>query len=289
MRIVSVLFLLLITAVACKDDDEDVQPPPQPDPMLIFKFRFDSTQVRLNNIGQPAAVPAGHGAQSPQMHQMSAHYIELSPNIYTALGSGAVIYKAPETTAGGSNAIDFSQSRLAGDGEVFFSLPLSSVQSGTYSWLRISLAYQNYDIDFRLNGADYTGRVASFIGFNTYISSFAVNTQNVQVNANKLQGYWAFESLGTLIQGQAPPGATTVPNPIFASSPVPQGSCVVTGMFADPLVITGTETSDKTIVVSLSVNNSFEWTDSAGDNIYEPAGGDTVVDMGVRGLIPYIQ
>nr|MBP6658316.1 hypothetical protein [Bacteroidia bacterium] len=70
-------------------------------------------------------------------------------------------------------------------------------------------------------------------------------------------------------------------------SPVPAGSCVVTGAFDQPLVITGNETKDIVINVSLSVNNSFEWIDVAGDNVYEPA-VDAVVDMGVRGVIPYV-
>jgi hypothetical protein len=46
---------------------------------LIFIFEFDSTQVRLNNIGQPSAMPAGHAGQSPRFNSMSAHYIELAP------------------------------------------------------------------------------------------------------------------------------------------------------------------------------------------------------------------
>ncbi len=115
----------------------------------------------------------------------------------------------------------------------------------------------------------------------------------VNVNANRDQGYWAFEAsssgFGIVETGQAPPGATTVPNPLFASSPVPAGSCVVTGKFATPLLITGNEKSNITIVISLSVNKSFEWKDMDGNNTYDPLNGDRVVDMGIRGLIPIIQ
>ena len=84
-----------------------------------------------------------------------------------------------------------------------------------------------------------------------------------------------------------------MPNPIFATSPVPQGSCLVTGQFATPLVVTGTETSDITIIVSLSTNKSFEWEEvSGGAATFDldpatPANSDRVVDMGIRGLIPY--
>jgi hypothetical protein len=64
----------------------------------------------------------------------------------------------------------------------------------------------------------------------------------------------------------------------------------VTGAFAAPLVITGNETEDIVITVSLSTNNSFEWQDN-GDGIFEPGppANDVVVDMGVRGMIPIVQ
>jgi hypothetical protein len=257
-------------------------------PKLIFKFRFDSTQQRLNNIGQPSVIPAGHGAQSPVFNCMSAHYIELAPTMFTALGAGKVLYKAPETTAGGDNAIDFSKSVVAKNGEIFYSMPLKDVTTGSYEWLRVSLAYQNYDVKVRYNSLDFTGTISSFIGFNTYIKSYKPKTVTVDVNANKLQGYWAFEAFGLVTQGQAPPGATTVVNPIFSTSPIPAGSCVVTAAFDTPLVITGNETKDIIITVSLSTNKSFEWSDVAGDNIYEPGAGDVVVDMGVRGMKPIV-
>jgi hypothetical protein len=62
----------------------------------------------------------------------------------------------------------------------------------------------------------------------------------------------------------------------------------VTGAFPVPLTITGTENHDIVVTVSLSVNNSFEYTDQNGDNLYDPT-QDTIVDMGIRGLIPIVQ
>lgn len=288
------LFCISLLLMACsgtdKEDIIDPQPTPNPQaPRLYFTFKFDSTQQRLNNLGQPSSLPAGHAAQSPVFRKMSAHYIELCPQMLTGLGKGTILYHAPETTLGGDTAIDFEKSMPVGEGETFFSIPLSSVNPGSYEFLRVSLAYQNYDIHFKYDSLYLQGTIASFIGYNTYIKSFKPKDIEVSLNANKKQGYWAFETVGQIIQGQAPPGATTVPNPIFASSPVPQGSCVVTGQFQSPLVISGNETSDIHIQVSLSVNKSFEWKDSNSPNgIYEPAAGDTVVDMGIRGLIPYV-
>ena len=59
---------------SCLYDD-----PEETGPFLIVKLHFDSTQVRLDNFGNPATIPANHSAQSPVFHAMSAHYIELAP------------------------------------------------------------------------------------------------------------------------------------------------------------------------------------------------------------------
>lgn len=256
-------------------------------PQLVFVFKFDSTQQRLNNIGLPDAMPAGNSGQSPLFNAMSSHYVELAPNAFTALGSGDILYRAPEVTTGGSNAIDFSKSVLAKEGETFLSVPLDEIAPGTYQYLRVSLAYQNYGIKFNALGQDLTGTVASFIGFNTYISNYKIKDSTVMVNANKLQGYWGLETAYGVFSGDAP--ATTVPNPIASTSPIPAGSCVVTGPFTTPLTVTGKETKDIKVTVSLSTNKSFEWKDNNLNGIYEPLDGDSVVNMGIRGLIPIAQ
>lgn len=326
------LFLISMAAVAiaafvsCKKDDpaepEIVTPVPAADctpatsftatgsgPRLIFKFKFDSTQVRLNNIGNPATVPAGNGAQSPQFNAMSQHYIELAGD-FDLLGGGEVLYVGEETSVGGVNAINYCASTVTGNNEIFFSKPLSEINPGTYKWLRVSLAYQNYDIIYKANaipGSSHlgTGTVASFIGFRTYINNYDINghtyapTSGAGGTGNHNQGYWGFETnvsgFSFFLDGQAPAGATTVPNPLFSTSPIPAGSCVVTGQFVNdgmsnsPLVITGSESSDIVITVSLSTNKSFEWHEVTSDDRYQPEIGEYVVDMGIRGLIPIKQ
>ena len=172
--------------------------------------------------------------------------------------------------------------------------------------MRISLAYQNYDIKFRIDttisgfpiNQEFAGTVASFIGFNTYIKTHTIKTQALAVNDNRKQGYWAFETTLSAFgmsqtltsSGQAPEGATTVVNPLFASSPVPAGSCVVTAAFAPgKLTITGTEADDIVIEVALSTNKSFEWKEIVVNGKWDPAKGEPVVDMGIRGMIPTIK
>jgi hypothetical protein len=258
------------------------------EPMLIIKFKFDPNQARLNNFGQPSVVAAGNAAQSPIFNFISAHYVELAPNASTQLGAGNILYHAPETVVGGSNALDFDQAKIVSEGETFLKIPISQLTTGTYEWLRVSLSYQDYQINVRHQNVDYQGTLASFIGFNTYISSFSIGNNFFDVNANRSQGYWAFalNNLPYSSSGQAPANATTVPNPIASTSPIPQGSCVVTGKFPTNLTITGTETNDIVITLSLSTNKSFEWHEVTADGKFEPSIGENVIDMGIRGLNP---
>ena len=286
MKKLVVLFTLIVGSFvffSCEDSDDVSE-----EPHLIVKFQFDPNQVRLNNLGQPATIPTGHAAQSPDFSKISAHYFELAPTAFTQLTEGTVLYHADETTQGGSVAIDFSKAVVVGEGEAFLKIPLSQVAQGNYEYVRVSLAYQEYTISVRNAGTDYLGKLASFVGYNSYITTHSIGNNSFPVNANRLQGYWAFalNDFPYATSGQAPAGATTVPNPIAATSPIPSGSCVVTGKFAQNLIINGNETRDVVITLSLSSNNSFEWQEVTSDGKYEPSIGENVVDMGLRGLIP---
>jgi hypothetical protein len=83
LKFFSMIGLIVIALTACEE---------KATPKLVFKFKFDSTQVRLDNLGNPAIMPANHRGQSPKFNQMSSHYIELAPNALTALGTGEVLF-----------------------------------------------------------------------------------------------------------------------------------------------------------------------------------------------------
>ncbi|MCM5662169.1 hypothetical protein [Galbibacter mesophilus] len=251
---------------------------------LIVKIKFDKNQERLDNLGNPATVAAGNAAQTPTINAFSAHYIELAPTATTLLGDGEIIYEGEETTKGGAKAIDFSKATLVQDNETFLEIPLSEIKKGTYKWVRISASYQNGSIKLLNEGTEYDATIAGFIGYNNYIESFELNGKTIEVNDNKLQGFWGFEAEGYTLTGQAPEGAVTVPNPLFETSPIPQGSCVLTGDFSEELEITGNETEDIVVTLSFSVNNSFEWKEVNMDGKYEPTAGEELTDMGLRGL-----
>lgn len=278
------LFLAAILAVltSCSSSDDSAT---TTDANLIVKLKFDKNQVRLDNLGKPSVVAQGNAAQTPAINEMSAHYLELAPTANTLLGEGAVVYKGEETTIGGEKAIDFSKEIFVKDGEMFLKIPLKDIKKGNYEWLRISASYQNGKVKMLYNGADYDATLTSFLGYNTYIDNYTINGKKVTVQANKPQGYWGFEVLGNVQDGQAPKGAITVPNPLFQTSPIPQGSCVLTGKFDKPLSIVGNESKDVTITISFSINNSFEWNEVNKDGKYEPTAGEVPVDMGLRGLL----
>ena len=302
--------VLCICAASCtKADNGEVT-----EAKLIFRYRFDSTQERLNNTGQPASLPDGNAAQSPVFNSMNTHYIELALNASTPLGKGVILYKAPETDAGGEAAIDFERSVSARNNEVFYAMPLKDIAPGEYEWLRISLAFQNYTVQYHVDTTitittdsttnnividqDFTGTVASFIGYNTYIKSYLIKSQSLTVDGNRKQGYWGFETTLSgegfnetyTTSGQSPEGGTTVVNPIFDTSPVPAGSCVVTAAFIPgKLVITGKETENIIVEVSLSTNKSFEWKEVVNNGKWDPLKGEPVVDMGIRGMIPTLK
>jgi len=283
-----VVFCTIIIFSGCGDKNED----PIEGPNLIFKFKFDPNQERLGNFGQLDILPETNAAQSPKLNLMGAHYIELSRKFDIPAYNGETVFNGPTTDKGGEEAIDFDGALYAGDDEVFYSIPISEITPGEYEYLRISVSYQNYSIDFRAQNIDLTGTIASFVGQNTYIDSYKIKNETISVGENRLQGYWAFETdfQGVpVIEGQAPEGATTVPNPIHANSPIPPGSCLVTGVFDEPFVVTGEESEDDTIVCSFSVNDSFEWVDVDSNGTYDPLEGDKVVNMGVRGLIPFVE
>ncbi|MBY0487732.1 MAG: hypothetical protein K2P85_11175 [Flavobacteriaceae bacterium] len=280
-----IIFISCISFFSCEDLDDTAA-----EPMLIIKFKFNPLQERLNNIGQPSFVPFGHAAQTPIFNTISSHYVEFAQDANTQLGAGSIVYHGQETSLGGANAIDFSQAKIVAEDEVFLKVPLKLLSIGSYEWMRVSLSYQKYQIKIRKpsSSLEYDGTLESFVGFNTYIGTHSIGNAFFQVDGNKPQGYWAFalNDFPYSSSGQAPSGATTVPNPLAATSPIPLSSCVVTGKFAAPLTISGLEKKDVVVTLSLSTNKSFEWIDTNNNGKFDPSEGETVVDMGLRGLIP---
>jgi hypothetical protein len=277
------IFSLTILLISCKDKDEENEP------MLIFKYTFDEQGERLDNFGNPTTIPAGNAAQTPDFIELGVSSIELINYVVSLPTSSTIVYMGPQVEKNGVMAIDFDNEKIVKDGEVLVKIPLSQITPGSYTYLRNSLSYQHYNIDFlyndvNLGALNLQGEIASFVGFKTFINDYQLGAEIIPVNSVVNQGYFGFhidQPIPYTQTGNAP--VTTVPNPLDAVSPIPLGSCLVTGGFVTPLVITGNETEDIIVEVAISINQSFEWEESTIDGKYEPL-IESVVDMGTRGL-----
>jgi hypothetical protein len=303
------LLMFLLATILTTCNKEDLPSSGITDKMLKIKIRFDSDQARLDSFGNPAVVPSTHATQTPSFNTMSAHFIELVGDEFTPYQQGAFLYKGEEVPANNPNtygfttAIDFDNALVTAEEEVFLEIPLSAIDTGVYHHIRVSVAYQNYEVLYNLNNVpvinslpQQSGTIASFVGYNTYVNNLRVDELEVAVNAPKLQGFWGFEtklsepysSYNQISTGQAPADATTVVNP-FANAPIPRGSCVVAGSFDIPLTVSWDETEDVYMTLSFSTNGSFEWEDTNGNDQWDIDATNTnqserVVDMGLRGL-----
>ena len=271
----------------------------EPNKELNVLFAYDEEQERLDNLGNPSSIPDGHAAQSPGFRALGVFTIELAPDQFTLPGQGFTLFKSAETSAGGDMAIDFDE--LNTSANLTGVLPIEEIPEGTYPYLRVSVAYQNYDIRYNLLNTtlgdfnNETGTIASFLGYNTFINSVTPWEIPLEVNDDKLQGFWAFETrfaepfsaLNQVYSGQAPEGATTVVNPLAGIADIPPGSCIITGEFDTPLEVSG-DMSGLTLRLNFSINDSFEWVDENGNGEwdFDLAAGtvEQVVDMGLRGL-----
>ena len=104
--------------------------------------------------------------------------------------------------------------------------------------------------------------------------------------------YTQFVHPDGIISGQAP--LTTVVNPLEQFGVIlPAGSCIVTGALDQTLSITGDETDDIDLILSFSINQSFEWMDTNNNQAWDIDVGtgavESVVDMGLRGLKVEVQ
>lgn len=298
----TLISLILVVGLSnCKKEEEEMTEPKSSAPQLKIDLEFDSSLPRLGNFGQPISVVPGNAAQHPMMNEASLHYIEFAKDSLTPLTSGSIVYQGKETSVGGGRAIDFDKAVVKSNNSRCVTMNLSTLEPGTYNWLRVSLSYQNYGIDMVYNNPPLavnipvSGTISSFVGYNNYITSLRIKDSTISVNANKSQGFWALETTA-VIAGNSYSSVTkgdssdvTVVNPISSTSPVPVGSCVVTGKLAQPLIITGNETESITVVLAFSINNSFEWKEVNMDGKFEPEAGEKVVDMGLRGLHPYVR
>jgi hypothetical protein len=281
------------------------------DRQLIFKFKFDPTMVRLDDSGIVSPVnlpfpnPQLFAAQDARINFAAANYLELLPNDTTKFMDGLVLYKAPFKQMGLDSGIDISSLKQVAPGEVFYSMSLKDVKPGTYEWMRVGVAYQNFDVNFRVdnyNGINFSGiqngTVMSFLGYNNYIENLTTKLQPQVINSFKRQGFSSFEAnfapggvtMYPYIYNQFPVDSnTTIVNHLHNKVPMNKKFGIMTAAIVPgKLNITGSETQNIVIEINLSTNKSFVWKDLNGNKVWDAISGEPVVDCGFRGMIPKV-
>jgi hypothetical protein len=259
MKKIALIALIAMAFASCTKTTENER-------YLILKFKFDNTLPRLNKFGRDTGVLIGNAAQNPMFNYISSDYAELTSDSTTLLGKGDVLYTGSQYYKFGDTipGTDFSKSIVVKEGEAFLTIPLRSITAGSYEFLRLSVAYQNFDVNFRMDTnianfidpitnvqipgvnlhGNYTGTVASFIASKTFFDVGYTIKHNLtqRDSAMVLQGAWDFETnVGTggisypyyvLTQSQlSGDTTTTVVNPLYLINPIPKRSCIITAAF----------------------------------------------------------
>jgi hypothetical protein len=296
---ITVLALLCACLGSCKK---------KPEAQVHFIIKFDPLQERLNDKGVAVPIPTGRATQTPNLNQIGVECLEIAANANTPVNKGIPVFQSVLKSSGNETITDYAQLKMVKDGETIVSVPMSKLGVGKFEWVRLGVAYQNFDILFSMqevpfagNFTDERGSFAAFLSKSNYITTHTVATKSETINGNKPQGYWVFETkfpsayatLNRLFNGKIPDSTLTFVNPLHATAPLPTGSNLIVGRFDTPLSITGQENQDITVTLTLSTNKSFEWEESilrngkwdsnAQANTGQPS-VERVVDVGFRGL-----
>ena len=121
-----ILMALIVSVSACKKDKGEAEP------QLIFKVKLDPQQPRLDVMGNPSVMPAGHAAQNPEFNFVALHSIELVPNKFTQFEQGICLlcqkyhakwscqFRRTQQIENGDVVSQFSQQGYSGSYEYLF-------------------------------------------------------------------------------------------------------------------------------------------------------------------------
>jgi hypothetical protein len=279
-----ILGLLFLFLFSCNDkQDDETRPVARPYATRVtIKLVFDSLQERLDNYGNISQVPIGHSAQSPSFKEISVGCIELLKDSITTYYSG-IILTYPIIPIDTVYSCCY-QSTIANE-QVFYSGIDTSVTPDTFKYIRIHFIYEKVDMKYRWNNSNYTGTLAAFLAGKTHVTSFALNDSSFGYLGDTMRynGQWYLEvdtpNYGRVLNGVA---ATVQPNILYNSVPSQIGSCVVTCALNPAVFIEDLDSLGLTI--SISSNHSLEWIENSDPTYFEPFDGDTIYDVGIRGI-----
>jgi len=286
LRLFNLFFCLFIAFNSCTPDDdvEDVNNSGHPPPQLSYlniTIKFDSTQDRLDNQGNIAMVLPGHGAQSPTFNAINIGFIELLTDSNIPFGAGVRILEVAQGINGNDTGYFCCNSSIGENYTFNVEVPGNNLPK-LFKFVRVYFVYENYTIKFFMNGSEYYGTVAGFLASKSLTYNYQIQDSIFNTYVLKYNGDWAMEvdtpGFGSILQGSA---FVVAPNVLYQSSPVPAG-CIVTcaidqGLYQDIV-------DSNSITLSISSNKCFEWVEHSNPNYFEPFNGDSIYDIGIRGI-----
>jgi hypothetical protein len=264
-----ILFIIL-TSSCCKTEDQSPENRYPEFTNLRVVIQFDSTQERLDNYGNIAPIPVGHAAQSPTNNSVLIKAIKFLKDSTSGYDSGTEVY--------------YNSDNSLASGASYYDTQISSPDApGTFKFIRIYFYHQKFNINFRQNGNLHSGRVLSFLWPFDFNYSYQIQDSTILTDSVTEKGEWYLESsdLPSILHGTVP-YSPTGPNVLFYSYGVPIQQYIVTCPISPNLFLDRPDS--KTITISISTNHSFEWIEHSDPAFFEPFNGDTIVDLGIRGI-----
>lgn len=242
---------------------------------LNLVLNIDTAGVYLDSCNNPAVLVTGHGAQSPVLNYALIEKVELFEDPATAYGHGYEFGKnyssVYQTIHNNTETLDLSCRRGA--------------TQVTFHWIRIYIGYQNYKVKCRIGSQPAEYNLLSFLhDYQAYHQVLPIQDSTISLDSVKYKGEWFLEAdsagSGMVLEGISK--NETAPDPFCATSPpLSQNLYVLTCPIPSGLVFYKNET--KTLHVSISMKNCFEWIEHSDPAYFEPLDGDTIFDIGLRG------
>ena len=234
---------------------------------ITYNIFIDSTQERLDSNANPVGTPAGHGSLSPRYNYLQVGQIFLFDS--TSPGNGWSTLNSLNIT--GSNGTITVGSHYNG----------SAI---TFNCLRINFDFQNYEFDCAIDGNYLSVNMLSFLGSSWMQNPLFIRDSVVSHDTVESQGSWYLEidsvGMGVVLHGLT--STLTAPNVLQNTSPLQYGGYSLTCPINPPLTFSGDQTH--TLNVSISSNHCFEWIEHSNPGSFDPLNGDTVFDVGLRGV-----
>lgn len=282
---------LVLLSTACRKQNFT----PTTEPQLVLSASNDTSLERLGANGLPEPVAAGLGIAHMAGLVLQAQRVELLEQ--PDGGRTTVLFELPPQSFGGISVLPNRRSLRIPD-RFFHVVPLEQISSGNYNWIRITpltisdlAARLQYD-SIQAGGTRLpllaTGYLMGICSNNTLVDTIMNFRTVLGTNLVLQRGDLLFTGQAiTATQATVPINLLSVlrlaePS-LIGSAGAPNSRDLYLKIENGPLRIGSRETKSIYLDLTLGVNHSMEWTESNGNQLFEPAAGEQILRMGTRG------